>query len=98
MAINPDEWPGGFDPERAMEELVTEGYFDAGRPEDEVVFKLTDAEIGDLSDEDRELFESQVLPLLILQFLNPGEFKREYAKRRGNDFLGPESNRPMPNN
>jgi hypothetical protein len=62
-----------------------------------VVFKLTDAEIGDLSDEDRELFEQAVLPLLIFHFLNPEEFKREYTHRRGNDFLGPELSRSTGN-
>ncbi|RWM43696.1 hypothetical protein [Mesorhizobium sp.] len=65
-----------------LEEMCEEGYFDDGRPVDEVAFLLDDGDFEQLTDEQRHLYDEQIYPLMRIWFFERNRFEEEYARRR----------------
>lgn len=65
-----------------LEEICEAGYFDDGRPEDDVAYLLDDWDAGKLSDEQRRLYEERIYPLMRVWFFERDRFEEEYARRR----------------
>lgn len=65
-----------------LEEMCEEGYFDDGRPEDEVAFLLDDWDFERLTDEERTLYHERIYPLMRIWFFERERFEGEYARRR----------------
>ncbi|RWA78225.1 hypothetical protein [Mesorhizobium sp.] len=64
-----------------LEEMCEEGYFDDGRPEDEVAFLLGDWDFEQLTDEQRRLYDERIYPLMRVWFIDRGRFEEEYTRR-----------------
>jgi hypothetical protein len=62
-----------------LEEMCQEGYFDDGRPEDNVAYLLDDWDFGQLSDEQRRLYEERIRPLMRIWTFERHRFAEEYA-------------------
>jgi hypothetical protein len=65
-----------------LEEICEEGYFDDGRPEDEVAFLLDDWDFEQLTEEQRRLYDERVYPLMRIWFFEREHFEEEYSRRR----------------
>jgi hypothetical protein len=65
-----------------LEEMCGEGYFNEGRPEDEVAFLLDDWDFEQLTEEQRRLYDERIHPLMRIWFFERERFEEEYARRR----------------
>ncbi|MEX4009848.1 hypothetical protein [Neoaquamicrobium sediminum] len=65
-----------------LEEICEAGYFDDGRPEDEVAYLLDDWDFDKLTKEHRQLYEERIYPLMRVWFFERDRFDEEYARRR----------------
>lgn len=65
-----------------LEEMCEEGYFNDGRPEDEVAFLLDDWDFEQLTDEQRRLYDERIYPLMRVWFFERERFDEEYSRRR----------------
>ena len=76
-----------------LEEICEEGYFDDGRPEDEVAFLPDDWDFEQLTGEQRRLFEQltgeqrrlydeRIYPLMRIWFFKRERFEEEYNRLR----------------
>ena len=65
-----------------LEEMCEEGYFNDGRPEDEVAFLLDDWDVEQLSKEQRRMYDERLYPLMRIWFFERERFEEEYARRR----------------
>lgn len=65
-----------------LEEMCEEGYFNDGRPEDEVAFLLDDWDFERLTDEQRRLFDERIYPLMRIWFFERERFEEAYSRRR----------------
>ncbi|WP_145721031.1 hypothetical protein [Mesorhizobium tianshanense] len=65
-----------------LEEMCEEGYFNDGRPEDEVAFLLDDWDFERLTEGQRKLYDERIYPLMRIWFFERERFEGEYARRR----------------
>ncbi|MBB6469466.1 hypothetical protein HNQ96_005356 [Aminobacter lissarensis] len=65
-----------------LEEMCEEGYFDDGRPEDEVAFLLDDWDFEQLTVEQRRLYDERIYPLMRVWFFDRRRFEEEYIRLR----------------
>lgn len=65
-----------------LEEMCEEGYFNEGRPEDEVAFLLDDWDFEQLTEEQRGLYDERIHPPMRIWFFERERFEEEYARRR----------------
>lgn len=65
-----------------LEEMCEEGYFNDGRPEDEVAFLLDDWDFGHLTEEQRRLYDERIYPLMRVWFFERDRFGEEYHRLR----------------
>jgi len=65
-----------------LEEMCEEGYFDDGRPEDEVAFLLDDWDFERLTREQRRLYDELIYPLMRIWFFKRERFEEEYNRLR----------------
>lgn len=65
-----------------LEEMCEEGYFDDGRPEDEVAFLLDDWDFEQLTGEQRRLYDERIYPLMRIWFFERERFEEEYSRHR----------------
>ena len=91
----PDEW--SFDEEwpKVLSELVEEGRFDKLWPEDDVAHKLNTHSLEELSDDELDVFDERVMPLLEAYVYEPATFEAEFARRRVYGFYEPPDPRQL---
>jgi hypothetical protein len=65
-----------------LEEMCEEGYFNDGRPEDEVAFLLDDWDFEQLTGEQRRLCDERIYPLMRIWFFERERFEEEYTRLR----------------
>ncbi len=65
-----------------LQEMCEEGYFDDGRPEDEVAFLLDDWDFERLTNEQRRLYDEHLSPLMRIWFFERERFEGEYNRLR----------------
>jgi hypothetical protein len=65
-----------------LEEMCEEGYFNEGRPEDEVAFLPDDWDFERLTGEQRLLYDERIYPLMRVWFFDRERFEEEYVRRR----------------
>lgn len=65
-----------------LEEMCEEGYFNEGRPEDVVAFLLDDWDFGQLTGEQRRLYDERIYPLMRIWFFARERFEEEYNRLR----------------
>lgn len=65
-----------------LEEMCEEGYFDDGRPEDEVAYLLDDWDFEQLTDKQRRLYDERIHPLMRIWAFERERFEEEYARLR----------------
>ena len=58
-----------------LEEICEEGYFNDGRPEDEVAFLLDDWDFKRLTEEQRRLYDEHIYPLMRIWFFERERFE-----------------------
>ncbi|RUV48004.1 MULTISPECIES: hypothetical protein [unclassified Mesorhizobium] len=76
-----------------LEEMCEEGYFDDGRPEDEVAFLLDDWDFEHLTEEQRRLYDDRVYPLMRIWFFERERFEEEYNRLRAEWARGTQDDR-----
>lgn len=65
-----------------LEEMYEEGYFNDGRPEDEVAFLLDGWDFERLTREQRRLYDELIYPLIRIWFFKRERFEEEYNRLR----------------
>ncbi|TIP26223.1 MAG: hypothetical protein E5X67_21410 [Mesorhizobium sp.] len=79
-----------------LEEMCGEGYFNEGRPEDEVVFLLDYWDFERLTEEQRRLYDERIYPLMRIWFFEHERFEEEYTRLRAEWARGlPPDNRQL---
>jgi hypothetical protein len=76
------EWPFQTADAGILEEMCDEGYFNDGRPEDEVAFLLDDWDFERLTEEQRRLYDERIYPLMRIWFFERERFEEEYNRQR----------------
>lgn len=76
------DWQFHMDYLDVLRDLVDEGLFNEGRPEDNLAQYLMFRSISDLNASERCLFEENLEPLLEVRCCYPGMFADEYQRRR----------------
>jgi rhamnogalacturonyl hydrolase YesR len=76
------EWEFHMDYLDVIRDLVDEGLFNEGRPEDQLAQSLMFRTLDDLSASERRLFEESLEPLLEVRCTDPDRFVSEYQHRR----------------
>lgn len=71
-----------------LEEMCQDGYFDDGRPEDEVAFLLDDWDFDRLTEEQQRLYEERIYPLMRIWFFEREHFAEEYTRLRAEWLCG----------
>ncbi|MER8562431.1 hypothetical protein [Mesorhizobium sp. M0578] len=65
-----------------LEEMCKEGYFNDGRPEDEVAFLLDAWDFEQLTEAQRRLYDERIYPLMRIWFFERERFDEEYIRLR----------------
>lgn len=79
-----------------LEEMCEEGYFNEGRPEDEVAFLLDDWDFEQLTEAQRRLYDERIYPLMRIWFFERDRFEEEYTRLRAEWVQGlPPDNRQL---
>ncbi|WP_265519223.1 hypothetical protein [Nitratireductor luteus] len=65
-----------------LEEMCERGYFNDGRPEDEVAFLLEEWDFERLTEAQRRLYDERIYPLMRIWFFERERFEDEYARLR----------------
>ena len=78
----PSEWRFKTTEADLLEEICKEGYFDDGRPEDEVAFLLHDGDFEQLTEEQQRLYDNRIYPLMRVWFFERERFEEEYIRLR----------------
>lgn len=76
------EWQFHMDHLDVIRDLVDEGLFNEGRPEDHLAQSLMFRTLDDLSSSERDLFEKSLEPLLEVRCTDPDRFASEYRRQR----------------
>lgn len=76
------EWQFHMDQLDVIRDLVDEGLFNEGRPEDRLAQGLMFRTLDDLSALERYLFDESLEPLLEVRCVDPDGFASEYRRRR----------------
>ncbi|MRX33844.1 hypothetical protein [Aminobacter sp. MDW-2] len=76
------EWQFHMDYLDVIRDLVDEGLFSEGRPEDHLAQSLMFRTLDDLSASERWLFEGSLEPLLAVRCIDPDRFASEYRRQR----------------
>lgn len=79
-----DEWSETFE-EACLEVLAAlrkAGHFGDNRPEDDVAYKLAGCDLDELTDEELDLYEERIVPVLRVAFYEPCRLAEQYAERR----------------
>lgn len=79
-----------------LEEMCEEGYFNEGRPEDEVAFLLDDWDFEQLTEAQRRLYDERIYPLMRIWFFERDRFEEEHTRLRAEWVQGlPPDNRQL---
>ena len=65
-----------------LEEMCEGGYFDDGRPEDDVAYLLDDWDFEQLTEEQRRLYDERIYPLMRIWAFEWERFGEEYTRLR----------------
>lgn len=65
-----------------LEEMCEAGYFNDGRPEDEVAYLLDDWDFEALTEEQRRLYGERIYPLMRIWVFDRERFDEEYVRLR----------------
>lgn len=76
------EWQFHIDYLDVVRDVVDEGLFNEGRPEDHLAQSLMFRTLDDLSTEERHFFEESLEPLLEVRCTEPDRFASEYHRQR----------------
>ncbi|MER9490154.1 hypothetical protein NKI50_30125 [Mesorhizobium sp. M0563] len=86
-----DEWSETFE-EACLEvlaELRKAGHFGENRREDGVAHKLAGRDLEELADDELDLYEERILPVLRVAHYEPDRLAEEYAERRAPGYYDP---------
>lgn len=75
-------WPLETAEAGILGEMCEEGYFNDGRPEDEVAYLLDDWDFEELTKEQRRLYDERVHPLICIWAFERERFDEEYRRLR----------------
>ncbi|PSJ63124.1 hypothetical protein [Pseudaminobacter soli (ex Li et al. 2025)] len=75
------DWQFHMDYLDVLRDLVDEGLFNEGRPEDDLAQSLMFRSTSDLNASERHLFEESLQPLLEARCSDPVKFAAEYQRR-----------------
>ncbi|KQU66659.1 hypothetical protein ASC75_08460 [Aminobacter sp. DSM 101952] len=76
------EWQFHMDHLDVIRDLVDEGLFNEGRPEDRLAHSLMSCTLDDLGPSEQSLFEERLKPLLEVRCTDPDRFVSEYRRQR----------------
>ncbi|WP_129468776.1 MULTISPECIES: hypothetical protein [Mesorhizobium] len=86
-----DEWSETFE-EACFDVLAAlrkAGHFGENRPEDVVAYRLAGCDLEGLTDDELDLYEERILPLLRVAYYEPYRLAEEYAERRAPGYYDP---------
>lgn len=74
---------------KVLAALRKAGRLGENRPEDDVAHKLAGCDLEELFDEELDLYEERIVPLLRVAYYEPYRLAEEYAERREPGYYDP---------
>ena len=75
-----------------LDDLCERGYFDDGKPEDDLIADIYELSVWELSLEEQRLFDARILPVLKAAFYEPSKVDEVYQRLRPLPWPEPDPN------